>query len=242
MTYDAVPAAAELTGSELGVDGDAIWHHQVAGDVTADGAADVVIAVWSASTGQVVLVQGAPGTGIVARPAQTWSQSTPGVKGVDRPEDGFGTAVAIGRFGAGNHSSVAIGAPAEKRGQGRVTVLKGSEDGLTARGTVCGPRTQRASRAAPSVVTSSARLSADPRPMTIAGRFPTSEGRCGMTATRLSTCTSRDGARFRIYLDTRLTPSDRRAVLSRFGLTGQLMSSTTTTTASNACAPDAPRG
>ena len=134
VTYDAVPAAAELTGSELGVDGDAIWHHQVAGDVTADGAADVVIAVWSASTGQVVLVQGAPGTGIVARPAQTWSQSTPGVKGVDRPEDGFGTAVAIGRFGAGNHSSVAIGAPGEKRGQGRVTVLKGSEDGLTARG------------------------------------------------------------------------------------------------------------
>ncbi|MGB7979657.1 MAG: hypothetical protein WCF36_02565 [Candidatus Nanopelagicales bacterium] len=134
VTGATVDGPTELTGADLGVPAEAIWHNQTAGDVTADGAAEVLIALWSAPAGAVFLVQGTPGTGILAQPGQVWSQSTPGVKGTEQPGDDFGAAVRIGRFGTSPYSSAAIGAPGEKRGTGRVTVLPGADSGLTARG------------------------------------------------------------------------------------------------------------
>ncbi|MEU0144531.1 FG-GAP repeat protein [Streptomyces sp. NPDC006288] len=65
-----------------------------------------------------------------------FAQSTPGVPGTAEAGDGFGTAVATGDVDADGYDDAIIAAPGEDEGQvtdaGRVAVLHGSKDGLTA--------------------------------------------------------------------------------------------------------------
>ena len=127
----AVDAATEFTQPQLGIASDEIWHGLACGDLTEDGAADVAISMWASSPdGAVAVVLGST-TDLLAAPAQVWSQDTPGVKGHDEAGDGFGNAVRIGRFSGRTYAEIAIGAPGEDNGRGRVTVLRGSATGLT---------------------------------------------------------------------------------------------------------------
>ncbi len=126
--------ATEFSSDQLGIPADAIWHNLACGDLTADGAADLAISLWGgAPSGAVAVVRGSP-VDLIAMPAQVWSQDTPGVKGSDEGEDGFGNAVRVGQFSSREYPDVAIGAPGEDNGRGRVTVLRGSDTGLTAQG------------------------------------------------------------------------------------------------------------
>lgn len=133
-TSTSIDAVHELSAAALGLPTGPIWHGLAAGDVTGNGSADLAIAMFNAPLGTVALVQGTPGSGVVAQAAQLWNQASPGVKGSDEPEDDFGRAVVLGGFSARGHADAAIGAPGENRGRGRVTVLRGTELGLSAWG------------------------------------------------------------------------------------------------------------
>jgi hypothetical protein len=89
-------------------------------------------------TGAVHVLYGSP-TGVGAARSQYFTQDSPGLDGSDpsEPEE-FGSALAAGNFGTISADNLAVGAPGEEVGEaldaGSVTILKGSDSGLTSTG------------------------------------------------------------------------------------------------------------
>ena len=87
--------------------------------------------------GAVIVLRGSA-SGLTADGNQHWSERTPGVPGNYERKDLFGLALAAGDFDGDGADDLAIGAPGEDpshrsrpRGAGAVTVLYGSQAGLT---------------------------------------------------------------------------------------------------------------
>jgi hypothetical protein len=113
-----------------------------AGDFDADGYADLVIGVKfedfeaAIDAGGFHVIHGSAG-GLTAARNQFWSQGGNGLP--DSPETGdqFGRTLAAGDYDGDRYDDLAVGAPYERyRGHrdGRLHVLRGSQDGLTADG------------------------------------------------------------------------------------------------------------
>ena len=114
-----------------------------AGDFNGDSYSDLAIGAWGDSVpndgviGSVTIMYGSS-SGINTPWAQVWTLNSPGVPGNAVPGEGFGYALATGQFGKGSQADLAIGIPYKQMGTaygaGAITVLYGSNNGLTANG------------------------------------------------------------------------------------------------------------
>ncbi len=113
------------------------------GDLTRDGRADVVVGT------DFVTVYGEddplprsrvtifPGTATGPSPTGiTVDQSSPGVPGRNERGDRFGAAVALTDVDRDGHLDLVVGAPGEDQASGRITILRGSAQGVSPRGAV----------------------------------------------------------------------------------------------------------
>ncbi len=124
-------------------EGDGFGFTVTAGDF--GGSAETDIAAGSryedvgtvADAGSVHVLFGSS-TGLTAAGSQLWTQNTRGVPGAAETDDGFDLSLAAGDFGWDGHADLAWGRPAESTRAGAnagvVTVLYGSDTGLTATG------------------------------------------------------------------------------------------------------------
>jgi CSLREA domain-containing protein len=107
-----------------------------AGDVTNDGKSDLAVGSPAENNGRgfVNLLKGSP-TGLTGTGAQGFSQDSTGVVGVAGPDDGFGSALAMGHLDGGSTSDLAIGVPGDAIGSvpgaGSVNILLGTSAGLS---------------------------------------------------------------------------------------------------------------
>ncbi|MGW6144640.1 FG-GAP and VCBS repeat-containing protein [Streptomyces sp. NPDC055140] len=136
--------SGKLTETEIVADG----LTGAVGDIDADGYADIVLGrgdkhgseaeAGIAQGGQITVLYGSPSGPGTTRPARTLSQASSGVPGTAETWDGFGDAVSVGDVNADGYADVAVGAPDEAIGDqsqaGAVTVLHGSDAGLTTTG------------------------------------------------------------------------------------------------------------
>jgi FG-GAP repeat len=113
-------------------------------DFNGDGVADLAVGVpGKAVTGKhdagaVSVIYGSEG-GPVGEGSQLWTQNSPGVPGAAAPDDRFGggSALAAGDLNGDGFADLAIGADDQvgaKKQAGSVTVLYGSETGLSSAG------------------------------------------------------------------------------------------------------------
>jgi hypothetical protein len=76
--------------------------------------------------------------GLTGVGGQFFTQDSPGVPGAAEPDDGFGSALAVGDFNSDSFADLAIGVPGEDvdsfQDAGAVNVLVGSAGGLTGTG------------------------------------------------------------------------------------------------------------
>ncbi|GAB3679335.1 hypothetical protein GCM10028814_13810 [Angustibacter aerolatus] len=117
--------------------GDAFGAALAAGDVDADGYADVVVGApgedqgSTADAGAAFVLYGSAGgpgaTRVVAR-----RQGADRVPGAPGAKDAFGAAVAVSDLDGDGFGDVVVGSPGEGSGTGAVDVLPGSESGLDA--------------------------------------------------------------------------------------------------------------
>ncbi|MET7514559.1 FG-GAP repeat protein [Streptomyces sp. NPDC005480] len=136
--------SGKLTETEIVADG----LTGAVGDIDADGYADVVLGrgdkhggeaeAGIADGGQITVLYGGPNGPGTTRPARTLSQASSGVPGTAETWDGFGDSVSMGDLSADGYADLAVGAPDEGIGDqpqaGAVTVLLGSDSGLTTTG------------------------------------------------------------------------------------------------------------
>ncbi len=92
--------------------GDRFGSSVAAGDVDADGYADLVVGVAEAVgdvivAGRVVLLRGGPG-GLISSGAQTWRQGLAGIAGQPAVAEMFGHDLAVGDVNGDGHDDVAI--------------------------------------------------------------------------------------------------------------------------------------
>jgi hypothetical protein len=126
-----VPEAGDQFGSALS-----------SGDFNGNGVDDLAVGVpgEDRDRGIVQVLPGRAGSGLGALPARSYSQDTPGVAGTAERGDTFGWAVAAGDVTGDGRAELAVGTPGENggtgepRGQGAVTLLRGSGSGLTGTG------------------------------------------------------------------------------------------------------------
>jgi hypothetical protein len=109
-----------------------------AGNFDGDGWPDLAMgAPWQGTRfGLVEVAYGTP-DGLDAAAAELWHQDRVGVPGSSENNDRFGAGLAAGDFDGSGEDELAIGAPGENvdfNNSGRVTVLSGSPEGLTAAG------------------------------------------------------------------------------------------------------------
>jgi hypothetical protein len=122
---------------------DAFGTAVAAGDVTADGFADLAVGApgENGSTpepgfgeGAVSFLRGSS-SGLTGQDSQIWSQASAGVGGVPGSADRFGAALAMARLDNGPPLDLAIGAPGDSVGSiadaGSVTILLGRDFGLS---------------------------------------------------------------------------------------------------------------
>jgi serine/threonine protein kinase len=134
---DGGPQSCEPLGGEL--------DHPIAalavGDVTGDGFGDIVQGI--PEGGEPVPDE--PDTGVLGPPGeiQIWrggqdapadepiiiTQDTAGVRGNDQAEDRFGAAIAIADLDGDDFADMLVGAPGEDGEFGRITVIRGGEQG-----------------------------------------------------------------------------------------------------------------
>ncbi len=120
-----------------------------AGDLNRDGRPDLAIAAQFdryGQTGQLGHVDGDAGTGRVyvlystkqglsASGHQVWSQRSPGVKGIGKDGEGFGSGgLQILDCGNGRTADLLVHSPRDRSKRGTVSVLYGSTGGVTTRG------------------------------------------------------------------------------------------------------------
>lgn len=119
-----------LTGLTVGiVEPRSIGETIAAGDLDADGFADLAVGTTSwTSNGAVAVLRGSA-EGIVVDDVELWLPDTPGL---GAPGAGFGRSLAVGDLDADSYGDLAIGIPAA--GNGSVAVLYGSATGLTVEG------------------------------------------------------------------------------------------------------------
>ena len=111
-----------------------------AGDYNGDGFDDLAIGVTgeddgaTPDVGSVHVLYGSA-SGLTAAGSQVWRQDTPGVPGAEEAGDAFGNVLTHGDFDMDGHDDLAIGTAFEDLGEvvdaGMVTILPGSETGLT---------------------------------------------------------------------------------------------------------------
>jgi hypothetical protein len=103
--------------------GDAFGSALAVGDFDADGYDDLAIGApgEDGGAGTVHVLRGSP-AGLTTSGTRRFTQATAGIPGDPDPGDGFGAALAAGRFDAGESEDLAIGAPGEDGG-GAVHVL-----------------------------------------------------------------------------------------------------------------------
>lgn len=135
--------------SELGKAGDGMGYVLASGDFNGDGFGDVVastrhvggcaVAVPNSlcieNNGQILIHYGGASVSGVRR--EQIHQDTPGVPGVNRNDDDFGAALAVGDFDGNGFDDLAVGIPGKdlqsQEAAGSVVVLFGGSGGLLAR-------------------------------------------------------------------------------------------------------------
>jgi hypothetical protein len=103
------------------------------GDADADGADDLAFAVLQpdrAYVRAIVVYGSSEGLG-AERDAETWHRDVSGVAGSNQPAEA-GATVAFGDFDGDSYSDLVIGYPYDDTYAGRVSILYGTGDGLTA--------------------------------------------------------------------------------------------------------------
>jgi hypothetical protein len=123
--------------------GDSFGSAVATGDFDHDGFSDLAVGVprdnygGHGDAGQVDVLYGSA-TGLTTTGAQTWTLNTGGVPGTSSAGDVFGWSVAAGDFDHDGFADLAVGAPGNDigpvRNAGSVTVIRGSANGLTDRG------------------------------------------------------------------------------------------------------------
>ena len=113
------------------------------GDVNRDGLDEVVVGAALRSSygedqplprGRVTIHRGTA-TGPAAT-ARSITQASPGVPGSDEHGDLFGAAVGLSDIDRDGGLDLVIGAPGEDHGRGRITILRGTRKGITAKDAV----------------------------------------------------------------------------------------------------------
>jgi hypothetical protein len=109
------------------------------GDLDGDGRDELCAGSGSVvSPEAVVVVHFEARTGIKADASRSWEQATGQVSGSFEPADAFAETMQVGQYGRSSQADLAIGVLGETvrgvSGAGRVAVLYGSSDGVTATG------------------------------------------------------------------------------------------------------------
>lgn len=109
------------------------------GDLDGDGRDELCAGSGSVvSPEAVVVVHFTARAGIKADASRSWEQATGQVSGSFEPNDAFAETLQVGQYGRSSQADLAIGVPGETlgtaAGAGRVAVLYGSADGVTATG------------------------------------------------------------------------------------------------------------
>jgi hypothetical protein len=127
--------------------GDAFGASVAAGDITNDGTADLVVGAptedisTAADAGATFVLRGSA-TGLTGVGSQMITQNTSGVPGGCEQGDKFGTQVTLLDNNRDNFADLTGGAPAENAGDGMISWLKGTTDGVTGTGSIgIGPGT-----------------------------------------------------------------------------------------------------
>jgi hypothetical protein len=125
------------------------------GDLTGDGRAEIVQGVPyehflrdddadpSPSVAGIVRVWPGTPSGPIRRRSIVVTQDSRGVPGTSEQGDRFGQSVTVGRLDRDRFGDIAVGAPGEMPGYGRVTILRGAAHGISQHGTLVYDRRAR---------------------------------------------------------------------------------------------------
>jgi len=123
----------EATANIPGVpsDADYLGVTVAGGDANGDGASE--LAMFSLGDGYVTVIPGSP-TGLVPSGARGWTQDSPGIPGIDEPNDFWGISLRFADIKNTSFQSLIVGAEGENTYRGAFTVIHGTSSGLTGTG------------------------------------------------------------------------------------------------------------